>query len=126
VTHALWCVLIAGLLPYLGAVSAKLGGRFSPAANHRTRDWLESLQGWPRRAHWFQLNSFEAFPFFAAAVIVAQMLHAPQTRVDALAEAFIAFRLAFYVCFLADWAVLRSLAWTGGMVCTVWLFLLVG
>ena len=123
-TVAFWCVLIAALLPFLGTLTAKIGGRMAPRANHNPREWLDQLGGWPKRAHWYQLNSFEAFPAFAAAVVVATLAHAPQPRIDMLAVAFIALRLAHYVCYLADWALPRTLAWTGGMVCTVWLFVL--
>lgn len=123
-TTAFWCVLIAALLPYLGTVTAKLGGRMSPRANHNPREFLEQLTGWPKRAHWYQLNSFEAFPPFAAAVIVATLAHAPQARIDQLAIAFIVFRVLHYVCYVADWAPVRSLVWFGGAVCTVWLFVL--
>jgi len=123
-TTALWCILIAALLPYAGTGLAKIGGRMSPKANHSPRDWLEKLEGWPKRAHWAQLNSFEVFPAFAAAVIVATITHAPQGKLDELAMAFIAFRLAYLVMYLANLAPLRTLCWTGGTVCMVWLFLL--
>jgi uncharacterized MAPEG superfamily protein len=123
-TIAYGCVLIAAVLPYLGSMTAKLGGRMPMTANRAPREWLETLSGWRKRAHWYQLNSFEAFPAFAAAVIIASLKQAPQARIDLLAEAFIGFRLAHYVCYLADWAPVRSAIWFGGMICVVWLFLL--
>jgi uncharacterized MAPEG superfamily protein len=123
-TLALWCVFIAAVLPYAATGIAKAGGRMPVKANHQPRIWLESLSGLPKRAHWAQLNGFEVFPAFAAAVIVCQIQHAPQARVDQLAMAFIAFRLVYLLCYLADWARLRSLIWFGGTVCTIWLFLL--
>lgn len=121
---AYWCVLIAALLPYLGTVTAKVGGRMAPRNNQNPREWLEQLGGWPKRAHWYQLNSFEVFAPFAAAVIIANQMLVSESRIDVLAEAFIAFRLAHYVCYIANWATLRSLMWFGGSICTVWLFLL--
>ena len=123
-TTALWCVLAAALLPYLGTMLAKAGGRMPIRNNRNPREWLDQLQGWPKRAHWAQQNGFEAFPPFAAAVLTAQMLHAPQPRVDQLALAFIGFRLAHLVAYLTDLASLRSLLWFGGMGCMVWLFVL--
>ena len=48
-----------------------------------------------RRADNAQKNGFEAFPFFAAAVIVAHLLHAPQERVDILAIIFIVARIGY-------------------------------
>jgi uncharacterized MAPEG superfamily protein len=121
---AFWCVFVAALLPYLGTVTAKLGARMPGRANANPREWLDQLSGWPKRAHWYQLNSFEAFPAFAAAVLIAAHVQAPQARLDLLAMAFIGFRLAHYVCYLANWPRLRSTVWFGGVGCVVWLFLL--
>jgi uncharacterized MAPEG superfamily protein len=123
-TNALWCVLVAALLPLAGAIAAKIGGRMPVRANSQVREWLNGLDGWTKRAHWFQLNSFEAFPAFAAAVLVAQYVHAPQARVDQLAFAFIALRVAYFVFYLADKATLRSIVWVGGLACTIGLFAL--
>lgn len=123
-TTALWCVLIAGLLPLTATAIAKFTGdkKLGPKANHNPREWLEALDGYKKRAHWAQQNSFEAFPFFAAGVIVAQMAGAAQSTVDLIAVAFIAIRLAYLVCYLADWASVRTLVWTAGYVCCIALF----
>jgi uncharacterized MAPEG superfamily protein len=119
-TVALWCVLVAALLPYLATTIAKAGGeRYD---NRDPRGWLERQEGFRARANRAQLNSFEAFPFFAVAVIVAQLLHAPQERVDALAVIFIAARLAYLACYLADWHGARSVAWLLGWVACIFLF----
>jgi uncharacterized MAPEG superfamily protein len=118
-TTALWCVLIAGLLPYFAAVTAKAGTRFD---NNNPRDWLAKQEGYRRRANAAQANSFEAFPLFAAAVIVAMLTQAPQDRVDVLALGFIAARVAYLGCYLADWAILRSITWFVGIVCAVMIF----
>jgi len=119
-TVALWCVLAAALLPYLATTIAKAGGaRYD---NRDPRAWLEKQQGFRVRANNAQLNSFEAFPFFAAAVLVAQMLQAPQDRVDALALIFIAARLGYLACYLADWHGARSVAWLIGWLACIVLF----
>jgi uncharacterized MAPEG superfamily protein len=123
---AFWCVVVAAFLPYLGTVTAKAGGHMPVSANASPREWLDQLSGWQKRAHWFQLNSFEAFPAFAAAVLVAVHMQASQVRIDQLAVAFIVFRLAHFVCYLADWSMMRTLVWSGGLGCVVWLFLLAG
>lgn len=118
-TIALWCVLIAGLMPYLAAVTAKTGARFD---NNNPRDWLARQEGYRKRANAAQANSFEAFPLFAIAVLVALNVHAPQDRVDLLAMGFIAARIAYFACYLADWATLRSMAWLAGIACAVMIF----
>jgi uncharacterized MAPEG superfamily protein len=120
VTTALWCVLVAALLPYLAATIAKAGGeRYN---NRDPRAWLDRQQGFRVRANNAQLNSFEAFPFFAVAVIVAQMLQAPQDRVDALALIFIGARIGHLVSYLADWHWARSVAWLIGWLACIFLF----
>ena len=119
-TIALWCVLVAGLLPYAATLTAKGGVRFD---NRNPRAWLAAQTGWRARAHAAQLNSFEAFPLFAAAVIVAQQLHAPTARIDALALVFVAARVAYLLAYLADRHVLRSIVWAIGLGAAVAIFL---
>jgi uncharacterized MAPEG superfamily protein len=118
-TTALLCVLIAGLLPYAAVLIAKGGAKFD---NNNPRDWLSNQEGYRRRANAAQANSFEAFPLFAAAVIVAHMLHGPQARIDLFAMVFIAARVAYLICYVADLAILRSIAWLVGIVCAVTIF----
>lgn len=118
-----WCVLIAALLPFGFTAIAKTIGR-RRFDNHAPREFQARLTGIAQRAHWAHLNSFEAFPAFAAAVLVAQQVGAGQGKIDALALAFIALRLVYGACYLADLATLRSLVWAGGLACTVALFVL--
>ena len=120
VTTAYWCVLIAGLLPYTATLSAKGGTRFD---NHNPRAWLAAQTGWRARAHAAQLNGFEAFPLFAAAVIVAQQIGAPQSRVNALALVFVAARVVYLGAYIADLALLRSIVWFVGIGSAVAIFL---
>ena len=120
-TTATWCVLIAGLLPYAATLTAKIGaGGFD---NRNPRDWLANQSGFRRRANAAQQNSFEAFPLFAAAVIVAQAAGAAQARVDLLAIAFVVSRLLYIAFYVADLSTLRSLAWFGGIGSAVAIFL---
>ena len=118
---ALWCVLVAALLPFVATIMAKAGNART-FDNHNPREWLAKQTGKAARANAAQANSFEAFPFFAAAVIVATMLHAPQARVNLLAMIFIAARIAYIACYLADQATLRSLVWFVGIACTFAIF----
>jgi uncharacterized MAPEG superfamily protein len=121
-TTAFWCVLAAALLPYLATTIAKLGGeRFN---NRNPRGWLDRQQGFRKRADNAQLNSFEAFPFFAAAVIIAHLAHAPQDRVDVVAVIFVLARLGYLICYLADWHWMRSLVWLIGWLACLTIFLL--
>ncbi len=119
-TTAYWCVLAAGLMPYLFTAIAKGSG--SRYDNRDPRAWQSRLAGLPARAHAAHLNSFEAFPLFAAAVIVAHLAQAPQVRIDGLALAFIVLRLGYGLCYLAAWATLRSVVWLLAFACCVALF----
>ncbi len=121
-TTAYWCVLAAALLPYAFTGLAKFSGprRYD---NHAPREFLERLNGWRKRAHWAQLNSFEAFPPFAAGVIVAQLSMAPQDRIDTLAMGFVALRVVYGALYVLDRPVLRSLTWALALACTIALFL---
>lgn len=117
-TVAFWCVLIAIILPIICAGIAKFGsGQFRPARdNHDPRAFLDGLQGFAKRAHAAQLNSFEAIPAFAAAVIIADIVgNAQQVTMDVLAVVYITSRLLYIICYLADLALMRSMVWFVGM-----------
>jgi uncharacterized MAPEG superfamily protein len=116
---ALWCVLIAGLLPYVATLIAKAGAPFD---NRDPRAWLAQQQGYRRRANAASMNAFEALPLFAAAVLVEQLVRGPQTSANLLAIGFIVARLAHLACYLADLATLRSIAWFIGLLCVIGLF----
>lgn len=119
-TIALWCVFLAGILPYVATLTAKVGA--SGFDNRDPRSWLASQEGFRKRANAAQMNAFEAFPFFAAAVITAQVLKGPQSLIDTLAMVFIAARLLYLAFYLADRATLRSLAWFVGLGCVIAIF----
>ncbi len=123
-TVAYWCVLIALFLPYLSTATAKaVSGGFSPRHNHDPRALLDNLSGFGRRANNAQLNSFEVTPAFSAAVIIAHLAGgAEQSLLDQLAMAFVVSRILYLICYLADWATLRSLVWFVNMGLIISLF----
>jgi uncharacterized MAPEG superfamily protein len=121
-TIAYWCVLTAGLLPYL-AISIAKWDRTYLRGNAAPREWEAKLQGKQSRAHAAHLNSFETFPLFAAGVIIAAACKAPQASVDGIAIGFIIARLAYIACYVGNLATLRSLVWTVGMSLSVALFI---
>ena len=119
-TLAYWCVLAAALMPFLFTGIAKVsGGRYN---NYSPREFLEKQEGFRKRAHWAQLNSFEAFPMFAAAVIIAHLTGAEQDYINTLAIAFIGIRIVYGAMYLANLAALRTLVWTAGLACVIALF----
>jgi uncharacterized MAPEG superfamily protein len=120
-TVALWCVIVAGVLPVLCAALAKgMGKGFD---NTRPREWLAQQEGAPGRAQAAQQNSWEAFAFFSACVFAAHLAHAPQARIDALALAFIVARVLYILCYVTDKATMRSFVWLAGFALALAIFL---
>lgn len=118
--NAYWCILIAALLPYLWvSIAKKSGQRYD---NRDPRSWL-TRQDNPRtlRANAAQLNAFEAFAPFAAAVLMAQAAGVDPSRISMLAMVFIALRMLHGVFYVAGIHALRSLVWFGGVAVVVWL-----
>ncbi len=110
---AYWCILITAALPYVWISFAKASGkRYN---NRDPRGWL-AHQDDPRchRANAAQLNAFEAFPAFAASVLMAQFAQVDGQRIVWLAMAFVAFRILHGIFYIADKHALRSLVWFGG------------
>jgi uncharacterized MAPEG superfamily protein len=120
VTIAYWTVLAAAILPIVWAGVAKVGGR--DYDNRNPRAWLANLKGPRMRAHAAQQNAHEAFPPFAAAVIIAHQFAVGQGLIDSLALLWLGLRCAHGGFYIADLHWLRSLVWCAAMVCVVALF----
>ena len=120
-TFAYWMLLAAAMLPYFTIALAKSAGGID---NRAPRLSLEALSGWRQRADWAHRNHFEAFPAFAAAVFVAELAHAPQSRIDQLAGIFVLLRVIYTALYIADQAFLRSIVWSLGLIAVIWLFVL--
>ena len=123
-TIAYWCVLVMALLPVVCAGIAKSGMMRTPPDaggydNADPRNWLQRQTEWRARANNAQANTFEALPFFFAAVVIAHQLQASQGYVDVLALAFVALRLAYVAAYVANKANLRSVIWTLALLANV-------
>ena len=119
-TIAYYCVLFMGLLPIVAAGIAKKG--FDGYDNGAPREWLAKQTGFRARANAAQSNLFESLPFFFAAVIIASIANAPQSRIDLLAIGFVICRIAFLICYIANWSTARSIVWLFGIICVVAMF----
>ena len=120
---AYWMILAAALVPYIGTVYFKFaGGGAKTYDNSAPRAGVENLPPQRRRAYWAQLNGFEAFPPFAAAVIVAHLAGASQPGIDALAATFVVLRVIYTLLYIHDKPTARSLVWTAAFACVVGLF----
>ncbi len=119
-TFAYWSVLLTAFLPLVWAGVAKTGG--TGYDNARPRLYLKSLNGYRQRAHWAQENSYEAFPPFAAGVIIAHVAGGSQLAIDVLAGIFLLARILHGIFYITDRSTLRSLIWVVGFGCIVGLF----
>ena len=123
-TIAYWCVLVAALLPIVCAGIAKYGmfgksRRDGGFDNHNPRNWLARQTDWRARANAAQQNTFEALPFFFAAVVIAHQLQARQTLLDILALLFIFLRLGYVLVYVADMAKTRSCLWATALLANI-------
>ncbi|MBE7940189.1 MULTISPECIES: MAPEG family protein [Ramlibacter] len=115
-TIANWCIFIACVLPIVCAGIAKSGMFGRPRReggydNADPRGWLARQADWRARANSAQANSFEALPFFIAAVLAAQQMGATQSIIDILAVVFITLRIIYIAMYVADLASARTLVW---------------
>ena len=99
-------------------------GPQAPADNHNPRAFLAHAQGKAARADAAQQNSYEIFPPFAAAVIIAHVTgNAAQFTINFWALLFVVSRIAFIYCYINDKATLRSAMFGVNLLCIVALFI---
>ena len=125
-TIPFFCIFLAFLLNIIskGPVAIAMAQQSGGYDNKNPRVQQAGLDGWGRRAVAAHLNSFEAFPAFAAAVLVAVIAGADPTWTMRLAITFIVARTLYLALYLLDLDLLRSAVWTVGFASTVGLFLL--
>ena len=119
-TIAYACLLFMGLFPYVAAGIAEKG--FENFDNSMPRHWLAQQTGFRARANAAQANLFESLPLFFAAVIIASINNVPQATIDLLAIGFVIARIAFLICYLANWPTTRTIVWVAGLICVIAIF----
>lgn len=128
-TIALFCILLATLMPIVCAglakgrdmgVSHKDGGY----DNRNPRDWITKQQGFKKWAQAAQENCWEALPFFAAAVIVSHQLGVIGWLPNALAVTFIVLRVIYIWLYVTAQQRARSLVWSAAFFVNIAIFLL--
>lgn len=125
ISGIIYLILAACLLPYVFTMIAKKAGGFKAEDNQNPRDFLEQSTGVAKRAHAVQQNSFESLPLFIAAVLMAEYLVMPQSLIMTFGIGYLIFRVLYGICYLANWATLRSIMWLLSMLCPIALLLLV-
>jgi uncharacterized MAPEG superfamily protein len=119
VTIADFCLFASVILTIASIAPAKLDREFDNANPRDPAYYTPGLRARSQAAH---LNGFEAFPFFAAAVILAEMRGAPQGWVNALAVAFILARIVFVALYLTNRPTPRSVVWSVAFLINVAIF----
>ena len=120
-TVAEWCVFGTVMLYLLTIVPIKWTG-FRRYDNARPRDpafYDEPLRARALGAH---QNGIEAFPFFAAAVLLAEFRAAPQNLINELAVLFLIVRIAYVLTYIGDRPRLRSILWNVGFLINIAIF----
>ena len=120
----LYCIAIAFLLiyvPFLAVAFARLNIGYDYYA---PRAMFEKLPPYAQRATWAHQNSFEAFPIFAAAALMAYVTGVNSPLAAWAALSFIAARLFYSVFYISNIPILRSLMYAIGLVCSCTLFVL--
>jgi len=126
VSIPLWCLFISALLifiakvPLAKAMATEGGGHYD---NHHPRAQQARLNGFGARALAAHLNTIEAFPLFAAGVLVAYVTNNHGILVDVLAVTFVVARVLYLFCYWADLHWQRSVVWVVGLLCSLLLML---
>jgi uncharacterized MAPEG superfamily protein len=123
-TVAYWILLFAAMLPIACAGIAKWGMFNTPRKdggfdNHSPREWLLRQQGWRARANAAQANTFEALPFFFAAVIIAHQLGAGQTVLDLMCLIWLLLRIFYVITYVGDMATARTALWVSAFAINI-------
>ena len=122
-TIAEWMLFAAVLLYLLTVAPVKAIGH-GTFDNSNPRDPTFYTPGIRARALGAHINGIETFPFFAAAVLLAEFRSQPQHLIDLLALAFVAVRLAFVAAYLGNRPTLRTLLWNLGFAVNAAIFFL--
>jgi uncharacterized MAPEG superfamily protein len=120
-TIAEWCVFGSVLLYLLTIAPFKAIG-FRRFDNSKPRDPAFFADPLAARALGAHINGIETFPFFAAAVLLAEFRTAPQNLVNELAVLFLIVRVAYVFTYLGNRPTLRTILWSIGFAINVGIF----
>src|ERR1700760_978694 len=122
-TIAEWCIF-ASVILYLLPIAPVKWGNAKQFDNSHPRDPAFYRDGIRARALGAHQNGIEAFPFFAAAVLLAEFRSAPQNLINELSVLFLIVRSAYVLTYVGDRPSLRSILWTLGFLITAAIFFL--
>jgi len=122
-TVAEYCIFGAVALYLLSIVPIKWLG-FRQYDNSKPRDGAFYQDAIRARALGAHQNGIEAFPFFAAAVLLAEFREAPQNLINELAVLFLIVRIAYVLTYVGNRPSLRSILWSVGFLINIAIFFL--
>jgi uncharacterized MAPEG superfamily protein len=122
-TVAEWCIFGAVIL-YLLTIAPFKAANGRSFDNSKPRDPAFYDNPLRARALGAHLNGIETFPFFAAAVLLAEFRSAPQNLINELAVLFVIVRIAYVLTYIGNRPTLRSILWNIGFVINVAIFFL--
>jgi len=122
-TVAEYCIFACVALYLLTIVPVKWIG-FRDYDNSKPRNPAFYQDAIRARALGAHQNGIEAFPFFAAAVLLAEFRAAPQNLINELAVLFLIVRIAYVFTYLGNRSRLRSILWNIGFVINIAIFFL--
>ena len=122
-TIAEWCVFASLMLTLLSIASVKWF-RFGRFDNSKPRDPAFYESPFAARALGAHQNGIEAFPFFAAAVLLAEFRACPQNLINELAVLFVIVRIAYVFTYIGNRPTLRSILWSIGFAINIAIFFL--
>ena len=120
-TIAEWSVF-ASLMLYLLSIAAVKWLRHGDFDNSTPRDPNFYQNPIAARALGAHQNGIEAFPFFAAAVLLAEFRACPQNLIDELAVLFVIVRVAYVFTYVGNRPTLRSILWSIGFAINIAIF----
>lgn len=120
ISGIIYIILVACLLPYAFTVIAKFTGGFQPVDNQNPRAFAKTT-GLAARANAVQQNSFESLPLFLTAILMAEYMVVPEYFILRLGWAYIILRVIYGICYLSNWATLRSIVWFLSILCPIFL-----
>jgi uncharacterized MAPEG superfamily protein len=122
-TLAEWMMFLTVILYLLTIAPVKAAG-YKTFDNSNPRDPAFYRPGIASRALGAHINGIETFPFFAAAILLAEFRHCSRHWVDLLSVAFVCVRLIFVLAYLGNWPTTRTLLWNLGFAVNAAIFLM--
>ena len=117
-------IIVACLLPYIFTVIAKATSGFQVKDNQNPREFLAKATGLAARANAVQQNSFESLPLFIASILIAEYMVIPEHFIFTLGWAYIICRVLYGLCYLVNWATLRTIIWVLSLLCPILLLMI--